>query len=79
MSIAIVSLSLPLGETAPVRTSSTPAPPSWPPCQTYSTAAGLYFSTHFMSMMLPTFSSTATRLNAPQTVSSICSSVFVSR
>ncbi len=41
-------------------TSAAPLPPVIPPCQRYNTESGLMSSTKFISIILPTFSSTAT-------------------
>ena len=55
MEAAMVSLSFPQGLTLPVSTSTAPFPPSIPPCHTKRTAEGAQSSTHFISIMFPTF------------------------
>ena len=75
----MVSGSFPLGLTFPVSTAAVPVPPVMPPCQMYITASGRISSIHFMSMMLPTFSSTAIFVNFARTRLSISISSAVSR
>ena len=77
IAFAIVSVSFPEGLILPVRISAVPRPPSIPPCQLYKRASGLISAIKLISIILPTFKTTAILSKPARTRRSISYSVSV--